>query len=206
MTAAQWYRQGQLRAYSGAINWASDTIVVTQHTASYTPNLDTDAFVSSLTNEVVTGNGYTQGGIALSGKSVAYTPANSWTVQWAPGTAYVVGQTVRPLAANGLLYTCVVAGTSGASAPSFPVYGLTVTDGSVTWLACGAGIITFNAANIVWSGYSGVFRYLVISDRQTGVATTEPLLGIIDTGTSTTGQGGNFDVNWTPSVLSIAVP
>ena len=206
MTFCQWYRQGQIRAYSGAINWASDNIVVTQHTSAYTPNLDTDAFVSNLTGEVTTGAGYTQGGIALTSKSVIYTPANSWTAQWAPVTPYVVGQTVRPLTGNGLVYTCIVAGTSGGSAPAFPVYGLTVVDGGVTWLACGAGMLTWLASNIVWSGYSGTFRYLVVSDRQTGVTTTEPLLGLIDTGTNTTGQGGNFDVNWTPSVLSIAVP
>jgi hypothetical protein len=203
---AQWYRQGQLRAYSGAINWATDNIVATLHTSSYTPNLDTDAFVSNLSSEVSTGNGYTTGGIALTGKSVTYTPANSWSAQWAPVTQYFLGQTVRPLTANGFVYTCIVAGTSGASAPSFPAYGLSVSDGTVTWLACGAGMLSWLASNIVWSGFSATFRYVVISDRQSGVPATEPLMGFLDTGTNTTGQGGNFDLNWVPAVLSIAVP
>jgi hypothetical protein len=201
MPTMKWYRQARIAAWSTSLNWVSDTIVVTQHTSSYTPNLDTDAFVSNLTNEVANGNGYTQGGIALSGKTITYTPANSWTGQWAPATAYLLGQIVRPQSGNGQLFQCVVAGTSSASQPAWPAYGLDVTDGSVTWMAIGAGIVTWNAANIAWTGYAGTFRYLVVSDRQTGVASTSPLLGLLDMGTTTTGLGGNFDVNWTPAVF-----
>lgn len=53
---------------------------------------------------------------------------------WAATTAYTVGQTISPPAANGHIYQCTVAGTSGATAPStWPTDGSTFTDGSVTW-------------------------------------------------------------------------
>ena len=200
------YRQARVFAWTSTMNWNTDNIVVTQHTSGYTPNLDTDAYVSNLTSEVVTGNGYTQGGIALSGKSVTYTPANSWTQIWTPSTPYVVGQVVRPVTGNGQLFQCVVAGTSGSSQPTWPAFGLDVTDSGVSWVAIGAGMVTWNASNIAWTGYSGTLRYLVVSDRQTGVASTSPLLGLLDLGTTTTGSGGNFDVSWTPAVLYDWVP
>jgi flagellar hook protein FlgE len=53
---------------------------------------------------------------------------------WKASTAYTVGQTISPPAANGHIYKCTVAGTSGASPPStWPTNGGTVTDGTVTW-------------------------------------------------------------------------
>lgn len=47
-------------------------------------------------------------------------------------TVYSVGDTVKPATANGHWYMCVVAGTSAASAPTWPTTG-TVTDGTATW-------------------------------------------------------------------------
>jgi hypothetical protein len=47
---------------------------------------------------------------------------------WAASTAYVVGQTVN---ANGNVYQCTTAGTSGTTAPSGT--GSSITDGTVTW-------------------------------------------------------------------------
>lgn len=201
MPSMKWYRQARVLAWTSAVNWNTDNIVVTQHTSSYTPNLDTDAFVSNLTGEVLTGNGYTQGGIALSGKTVTYTPANSWTAQWGPATAYLLGQIVRPQNGNGALFQCVVAGTSGSVTPVWPAYGQDVTDGTVTWLNIGAGIVTWNAASITWPGYSASFRYLVVSDRQNASPAAQPLLGLLDMGTTTTGSNGNFNVPWAPAVF-----
>ncbi|HLY66893.1 MAG TPA: flagellar hook protein FlgE [Chloroflexota bacterium] len=58
------------------------------------------------------------------------TPPPSWAAQ----TAYTVGQSISPPSANGHIYQCTVAGTSGATAPgSWPTDGSTVTDGGVTW-------------------------------------------------------------------------
>lgn len=59
-----------------------------------------------------------------------YTPPG-----WTASTAYLVGDVIRPnLASNGFLYQCTTAGTSGASAPTFPTtIGNTVADGSCVW-------------------------------------------------------------------------
>lgn len=59
---------------------------------------------------------------------------------WTASTAYLVGDRVRPnLTSNGFLYQCIVAGTSGTSAPTFSTtVGATFGDGSVTWQNVGA--------------------------------------------------------------------
>jgi len=53
---------------------------------------------------------------------------------WIASTAFVVGDIVIPTVANGRLYQCVIAGTSGATEPQFPQYtrttGYSVNDGS----------------------------------------------------------------------------
>lgn len=67
----------------------------------------------------------------VSGETVVgFTPAKVER-----NTAYVVGQKVVPLALNGYVYECTVAGTSHATnEPTWPtVLGNTVTDGTVTW-------------------------------------------------------------------------
>ncbi len=57
---------------------------------------------------------------------------------WAASTAYTLGQTISPPAANGHIYKCTVAGTSGSTPPStWPTNGGTVTDGTVTWTDMG---------------------------------------------------------------------
>ena len=55
-------------------------------------------------------------------------------IKWKVATAYVVGNIVRPITANGRSYKCTVAGTSGGSEPTWPVtVGGTIGDNSVTW-------------------------------------------------------------------------
>jgi phage tail sheath gpL-like len=69
---------------------------------------------------------------------------------WATLTAELVGQYVVPTTANGYFYKCTVAGTTGASQPSWPsTVGTTVADGTVTWTCVGAiltgGLVPFNS-------------------------------------------------------------
>jgi hypothetical protein len=53
---------------------------------------------------------------------------------WAISTAFTLGQTMQT--SNGIEYQCTVAGTTlgSGTGPTAPGYGLTVTDGTATWL------------------------------------------------------------------------
>jgi hypothetical protein len=206
---AQWYRQALMKFLNKEADWDSDAITVTLHTATYTPNLDTHAYVSDLTNELAAGSGYSTGGLTLSSLTRTYTAANSWSTTAATSTAYAVGRVVRPSAGNGFLYRAAVAGTSGGSAPTWGVVvGGTTTDGSVTWENVGSGIIVLDAADPSWSTFSaGPFRYMVCSDRTPGTAATQPLIGLTDFGTNQTGGGGPYTVQFSDQgILQIFVP
>ena len=53
---------------------------------------------------------------------------------WAAGTAYSVGDTVKPTTENGYIYRCTSAGTSDSIEPSWPtIFGNTVVDSGATW-------------------------------------------------------------------------
>lgn len=207
---AQWYRQALVKFLNKEADWNSDTQVMTLHTATYTPNLDTHAYVSDLTNELSSGSGYTTGGVTLGSCAQTYTAANSWGTSRANSTAYAVGDVVRPSTGNGFLYRCAVAGTSGGSPPTFgTVLGRETADNTVVWENVGSGIIQLTAANAVWSSpfSAGPFRYAVISDRTPGTAATQPLIGLIDFGSNQTGGGGALNVNFSANgALLIFIP
>lgn len=73
----------------------------------------------------------------------------------ATSTAYSVGAKAISTNQNGRLYRCVVAGTSGATAPTWPLAGYgrigqRITDGGATWEDAGpshAEIYDLNAAS-----------------------------------------------------------
>ncbi|MGI8548109.1 MAG: hypothetical protein ACR2M1_12395 [Gemmatimonadaceae bacterium] len=58
----------------------SDVIDVTLHTVTYVPNQDTQLWVSDLTNELPTANGYTAGGNPLVNKTVTYDAATKTVI------------------------------------------------------------------------------------------------------------------------------
>lgn len=60
--------------FNKEVDWDTDTVKVMLCTSSYTPNVDTHRYKSSVTNEV-TGTGYTAGGATLA----TYTPAYDTT-------------------------------------------------------------------------------------------------------------------------------
>lgn len=188
----QWQRY--VRSYGKGAGSASDNWVLTAHTNSYSLDLLTHEFVSDLTNEVATGNGYTSGGIALTGKSIGSVAASALTAR-ANSTAYVLGDARRPSTANGWAYVAVVAGTSAGSAPTWPtVQGTTVADGGVTWLNVGPGLVRFTASDINQPGSGYALRYFVLSNRTPGTAATQPLLAILDLGETKNLGGGDLDV------------
>jgi hypothetical protein len=189
-----WYRNALGKAFNKEIDFDSDTIKATLHTSTYTPNLDTDAYVSALSNEV-SGTGYTTGGGTLTSVSIAYTVANSWGTSRANSTAYTVDQLVRPASANGFVYRCAVAGTSTSSPPTYPtVVGTTVADGTVTWECAGSGVLLLSGTIPSWTSSTITARYCVISDRTPGTAATQPLIVLVDFGSNQSSTSGTFSV------------
>ena len=193
---ALWYRSAPGKMLNKEIDWDSDTIKATLHTSTYAPNRATHDYVDDLTNELAAGGGYSTGGVTAGTKTVVTTEANSWGTVHTVSTVFTVDYVVRPSSGNGFLYRCAVAGTSASSAPTWPtVIGQTVTDGTVTWECAGRAIAVIDCADFVWSTATfTAARYCVISDRQTGVNSTSPLIGLIDFGTDKAGGGGNFTV------------
>lgn len=55
--------------------------------------------------------------------------------EWVASTAYALGDNAEPTAGNGYRYEATVAGTTGASEPTWPTtVGSSVADGGVTWV------------------------------------------------------------------------
>lgn len=183
------------QAFEGGINWASDTIKMALLTASASPNLGTWVHYSDLTNEVASGSGYTTGGVTLGTKTHAITVANSWGTSAAISTAYNAGDVVRPSTGNGFLYVCVVAGTSGGSAPTWPtVVGNTVTDGTVTWSNVGESATVYSSAAASWTSATLSAAYGAIYDAQSGTGSTEPLIALVNFGTTLSPSSGTLTV------------
>lgn len=212
---AKVYRQVPAKLLNKEIDFNSDTMVWTLHTSTYTPNFDTHAYVSDLTNELGAGGGYTAGtvsggGLAAVAPTMTYTAANSWGVARANSTAYAVGDVYRPASANGFLYRCVVAGTSAAAPPTFGlVLGGSTADGTATFELVGSGIVVVNVTDPVWTTFTaGPCRYAVLSDRTSGANATNPLVCLVDFVTDKTGGGGNFtiDVNGTLGLFHFFIP
>jgi hypothetical protein len=57
----------------------SDTIKMTLHTATYTPNIDTNEAFADATNELSTANGYTANGVTLTTKTMVYNSTGNVT-------------------------------------------------------------------------------------------------------------------------------
>lgn len=190
-----WFANAKDQAFSGNINYASDSIKMALLTASATPNLSTWVHFSDLTNEV-SGTGYTGGGVALGTKTHAITAANSWATAWS-ATTWSAGDTVRPSSGNGFLYQTPNGGTSSGSAPAFPtIVGETVTDsGGVIWSNVGYSATVWSSAAAVWTGATFTAQYGVVYDAQTGTTTTEPLIGIVNLGTGISVTAGTFTFN-----------
>lgn len=206
----RWYRQAPGKILNGEVDWDSHDLRVTLHSSAYTPDLDLHDYVADLTNELATGGGYTNGGLAVASESITTTLANAWSVQRANSTAYVVDDVFRPAAANGHLYRVVTAGTTAGAPPAFPVnLGETVADGTALIQNVGRAITVLGFTNPTWAAATfGPARYAVLSDRTPAGAGAQPLLGITDFVTDRTGGGGAFDITMHPALraLHILIP
>lgn len=195
------YGKLQQSLWEGLIAFGTDTIKA-MLLSSYTIGTTQDSaqFLSSVVTSGVgvetSGSGYTAGGATLASKTVTYTAANSWSTQRANSTAYTVGDVTRPVSGNGFVYRCVVAGTSGASLPTYTtVVGDDFTDGSVTWVCEGRGVLVVDAADPSWTTVNPgtLAASHVLFYKDTGTAATSPVILFWDLGgTQTASNGGAF--------------
>jgi hypothetical protein len=73
------YNAAKKNLINGTIDLDTDTVKAMLVTSTYAPNIDTHAFRSDVTNEVV-GTGYTAGGAALTTKTVTQDNTNDRAV------------------------------------------------------------------------------------------------------------------------------
>ncbi|MBF0098975.1 MAG: hypothetical protein HQM05_16750 [Magnetococcales bacterium] len=85
-------------------------------------------------------------GVSPTSVSVSVAPS-----AWVATTAYTVGQIVKPSTGTHF-YRCKVAGTSGASAPTWKTDSTDTTDGTVTWTDMGTMALTVSEYEINSAG------------------------------------------------------
>jgi hypothetical protein len=192
---------------NGGIDLDSNTLNCALLTSSYTPALTHTAF-ADLTNEV-TGTGYSAGGATVANVTLTTTAANSWATTWAAGTAYVVGNIVRPTSGNTWLYMCVVAGTSHATTePTWRTvfgYNNASTDNGVVWCPVGKSATVFDADDSTWASSTITARYAVLYKSGSGVGVTSPLIAYQDFGSDKVSTGGTFAVTWPSQGIDVSL-
>lgn len=190
-----WYTNAILLLQQKALNLATDTLkyALLQGTYPGAANLDTDTAYANLTtptNYEVSGTGYTAGGLAVSGASLSAVAAASWTA-WSASTAYLVGQVVRNVTTPFHAFVCVVAGTSGATEPTWnTTTGLNTTDGGATWLCIGTEPTKFTITAPSWTNATITASFGVLYS----VTASNALICLDDFGGSFSSTNGPFTV------------
>lgn len=81
MATGKWYGLGARQQWSATsadrVDWVTDTIKVSLHTSTYTPDQDTHDYYNDVTNEIAAGSGYTAGGETLASKTLTYDTASN---------------------------------------------------------------------------------------------------------------------------------
>lgn len=122
----------------------TDTFKISLHTSAYTPNQDTNDYFDDAIGQVANGNGYTTGGITLTGVTWTYTAAtNTWKfdatdVSWPASTI-----TAR--------YAVIYCETAGAAS----------TDPLVCYIDFGADVSTTAGTFSIVFDAAGIFTVVV---------------------------------------------
>lgn len=187
MAIAHFYNQYWTSLHAKQINLTSDVIKMVLLNSSYVPNKGTHRFYSDLTNELATGNGYTNGGQTIS--SMAVTVTNTNDVQ----TVTING------APTGGTFTLTFTDNTGTAQTTAPiVYNATAATVQAALLA----LSNIGSVNVAVSGSAGG-PYTVTFQQSLG-ATLLPALGHTDSLTG--GTSPNVSItHTTPGVGSIAL-
>ena len=124
------------------IDWLSDTIKISLHTTTYTPNQATHDFYDDVTNELGSGNGYTTGGETLAGKTTSSPVATvvtydcsdvTWTFSATKSFRYgVIYKSTGTASTSPLMFLIDFDGTTN----------LTAAIGTWTWVVNASGLFT----------------------------------------------------------------
>jgi hypothetical protein len=140
---------GEASGDVGMTDYLTNTLRFTLHTATYTPNIDTNEAFADATNELGTANGYTANGIAIAGKTVVYNATGNVT------TFDMDDTTVTWTASGGSLvfqYAVLHDDTVVTGPPAKPLIG---------YIDCGAQTITTGNTFTITTGASGLFTATV---------------------------------------------
>ena len=142
----KWLGQCFINAFDKEIDYLADSIVVTLHNSTFTPDQDADVYQSDWSNELSTANGYTAGGQAMGTKTNDYT---SGTNVVAFKAADVVWTATGTLTAR----TAVTSDTTPGSAATNPLLtfhqsdsDISATDASGTFDVPVSGFATITAS------------------------------------------------------------
>lgn len=105
------------------------------------PGLDPGAEIGPVTNSWYARVGYPSIGTLL---RVEDTP------EWTANHAYAVGDRIKAI--TNVIYTAVIEGVSGSTIPAWPGVGLTVNDGTITWLNTGTDLAAWIRYHTIWLG------------------------------------------------------
>lgn len=143
----KWYGLAQGHLANGAIDWDTDTIKVSLHTSSYTPDQDTHNFHDDATNELSASGNYTAGGATIGNRTSGYTTGTN--VQKLDGDD-VTWSALTPSAAfrYGVIYKDRGGASSADELIAYIDFGDDIDPGgqdfTITWNA--SGILTLTAA------------------------------------------------------------
>jgi hypothetical protein len=128
----------------GSFNLPSDTLVMALLTSAYTPAPNTDALWSDVSaNEVVTGSGYTAGGVVLSGVT--------WTISTATNTLTCTAPTWATFSAT-FKYAVIVRRASASLAGTDKL--LSYVDGN----SGGGSVVVGGGTLTITPNASGIFN------------------------------------------------
>lgn len=140
---------GEAGADASQMDYLSDSMRFTLHTATYSPNIDTNEAFADATNELSTASGYTANGVAIATKTVSYNATGNVT------TFDMDDTTVTWTASGGTLtfqYAVLHDDTVSTGPPAKPLIG---------YIDCGAQSITTGNTFTITTGANGLFQATV---------------------------------------------
>jgi hypothetical protein len=72
-----WFVNGLKHCLGGAVDLDTDTLKLSLHTSTYTPNQDTHDYFNDCTNELSTADGYNAGGVTLGSPALSVDAATN---------------------------------------------------------------------------------------------------------------------------------